>query len=174
MLDRLRELPKLIEAVVRLTQRQAVLRSRNDWRRRRRPPSGPSSERGLAPDDRSDQAHSAPGPHDSYEYKIPNRAAVLSRITSLQGDEPWPGDDELTAERCRVCWPKATRNAPTNFVPTSVPKDRASVLQVTERETRQRLTRALPIRRDGRPGARAGPSLRRRPTPVALCSRGAG
>ena len=48
MLDRLRELPKLIEAVVRLTKRQAVLRSRNDWRRRRRSPDGPSSERGLA------------------------------------------------------------------------------------------------------------------------------
>ncbi len=26
-----------------------------------------------------------------------NRTTVLSRITSLRGDEPWPGYDELTA-----------------------------------------------------------------------------
>jgi ferritin-like metal-binding protein YciE len=34
---------------------------------------------------------------DSYERKHQNRTTVLSRVTSLRGDEPWPGYDELTA-----------------------------------------------------------------------------
>ena len=33
---------------------------------------------------------------DSYERKNQNRTTVLSRITSLRGDEPWAGYDELT------------------------------------------------------------------------------
>ena len=34
---------------------------------------------------------------DAYERKNQNRTTVLSRITSLRGDEPWAGYDELTA-----------------------------------------------------------------------------
>ena len=34
---------------------------------------------------------------DSYERRHQNRTTVLSRITSLRGNEPWPGYDELTA-----------------------------------------------------------------------------
>jgi ferritin-like metal-binding protein YciE len=34
---------------------------------------------------------------DSYERKHQNRTTVLSRITSLRGNEPWAGYDELTA-----------------------------------------------------------------------------
>src|SRR5918912_1502223 len=34
---------------------------------------------------------------DSYERRHENRATVLGRISSLRGDEPWPGYDELTA-----------------------------------------------------------------------------
>ncbi len=34
---------------------------------------------------------------DSYERKHEDRTTILSRITSLRGDEPWPGYDELTA-----------------------------------------------------------------------------
>lgn len=34
---------------------------------------------------------------DSYERKNQNRTTILSRITSLRGNEPWPGYDELTA-----------------------------------------------------------------------------
>jgi ferritin-like metal-binding protein YciE len=34
---------------------------------------------------------------DAYERKNQNRTTVLSRVTSLRGDEPWPGYDELTA-----------------------------------------------------------------------------
>jgi len=33
---------------------------------------------------------------DSYERKNQDRTTVLSRITSLRGDEPWPGYDELS------------------------------------------------------------------------------
>ena len=34
---------------------------------------------------------------DSYERKNQNRTTILSRITTLRGDEPWAGYDELTA-----------------------------------------------------------------------------
>ena len=34
---------------------------------------------------------------DAYERKHENRTTILSRITSLRGDEPWAGYDELTA-----------------------------------------------------------------------------
>jgi ferritin-like metal-binding protein YciE len=33
---------------------------------------------------------------DSYERKNENRTTILSRITGLRGDEPWPGYDELS------------------------------------------------------------------------------
>ncbi len=38
---------------------------------------------------------------DSYERKNQNRSTVLSKITSLRGDEPWPGYDELNASDVR-------------------------------------------------------------------------
>jgi ferritin-like metal-binding protein YciE len=34
---------------------------------------------------------------DSYERKNQNRSTILTRVTSLRGDEPWAGYDELTA-----------------------------------------------------------------------------
>ncbi|MEA2149876.1 MAG: hypothetical protein QOD69_1706 [Solirubrobacteraceae bacterium] len=34
---------------------------------------------------------------DSYERKRDGRTTILSRISSLRGNEPWPGYDELTA-----------------------------------------------------------------------------
>jgi len=39
---------------------------------------------------------------DSYERKNENRTTILSQITSLRGDEPWPGYDELTVEEIRA------------------------------------------------------------------------
>jgi ferritin-like metal-binding protein YciE len=39
---------------------------------------------------------------DSYERKNQNRTTVLSRITSLRGDEPWPGYDELAASEVQA------------------------------------------------------------------------
>jgi len=34
---------------------------------------------------------------DSYERKNQNRTTILSKVTSLRGEEPWPGYDELSA-----------------------------------------------------------------------------
>jgi ferritin-like metal-binding protein YciE len=39
---------------------------------------------------------------DSYERKHENRKTILSRITSLRGDEPWPGYDELSVSEIRA------------------------------------------------------------------------
>jgi ferritin-like metal-binding protein YciE len=39
---------------------------------------------------------------DSYERKNQNRTTVLSRITALRGDEPWPGYDDLSVEEIRA------------------------------------------------------------------------
>jgi ferritin-like metal-binding protein YciE len=39
---------------------------------------------------------------DSYERKTENRTTVLSRITSLRGDEPWPGYDDLSVDEVRA------------------------------------------------------------------------
>jgi hypothetical protein len=38
---------------------------------------------------------------DAYERKNENRTTIVSRITSLRGDEPWPGYDELSVEEIR-------------------------------------------------------------------------
>jgi ferritin-like metal-binding protein YciE len=38
---------------------------------------------------------------DSYERKNENRKTILSRVTSLRGDEPWPGYDELSVSEIR-------------------------------------------------------------------------
>jgi ferritin-like metal-binding protein YciE len=35
---------------------------------------------------------------DAYERRNQNRTTVLSRVTTLRGDEPWAGYDELTAD----------------------------------------------------------------------------
>jgi rubrerythrin len=39
---------------------------------------------------------------DSYERKNENRQTVLNRVSSLRGDEPWAGYDELTAAEVRT------------------------------------------------------------------------
>src|ERR1700730_16240453 len=39
---------------------------------------------------------------DSYERKNENRTTILSRITSLRGEEPWPGYDELSVDEIRA------------------------------------------------------------------------
>jgi ferritin-like metal-binding protein YciE len=38
----------------------------------------------------------------AYERKHQNRSTILGRIDSLQGTEPWPGYDELTADEVRA------------------------------------------------------------------------
>jgi hypothetical protein len=39
---------------------------------------------------------------DSYERKNDNRTTILSRITSLRGEEPWPGYDDLSVDEVRA------------------------------------------------------------------------
>jgi ferritin-like metal-binding protein YciE len=39
---------------------------------------------------------------DSYERRNENRKTVLSRITSLRADEPWPGYDELSVKEIQA------------------------------------------------------------------------
>ena len=56
---------------------------------------------------------------DSYERKNQNRTTILSRITSLRGNEPWAGYDELTAAEVQAVLSegdddRAQRSAPTS------------------------------------------------------------
>ena len=39
---------------------------------------------------------------DAYERKNENRKTILSRVTSLRGEEPWPGYDELSVSEIRA------------------------------------------------------------------------
>ena len=45
---------------------------------------------------------------NAYERKNQNRSTVTSRIDSLQGEEPWPGYDELGVDESAPCYPRAT------------------------------------------------------------------
>jgi hypothetical protein len=72
---------------------------------------------------------------DAYERKNQNRTTVLSRITSLRGNEPWTGYDEQTAAEILAELSdsdddhvKAVRSYERSH------KARAGVLKATERE----------------------------------------
>ena len=72
---------------------------------------------------------------NAYERKNQNRSTITSRIDSLQADEPWPGYDELGVDELRAVLSdgdesriKAARSYERKH------KNRAGVLQVTERE----------------------------------------
>jgi ferritin-like metal-binding protein YciE len=72
---------------------------------------------------------------DAYERRTDNRTTVLSRITSLRGDEPWPGYDEQTVSEID----EALRVADADLVAKvrdyeRAHKGRKSVLQATERK----------------------------------------
>jgi ferritin-like metal-binding protein YciE len=72
----------------------------------------------------------------AYERKNQNRTTILERISSLQGDEPWAGYDELTVseiqavlgegDEARIKKARAYERAH---------KNRAGVLEAAERET---------------------------------------
>ena len=47
---------------------------------------------------------------DSYERKNENRTTILSRITSLRGDEPWAGYDELGVDEIRTALDEGDEN----------------------------------------------------------------
>jgi ferritin-like metal-binding protein YciE len=72
---------------------------------------------------------------NAYERKNQNRSTVTGRIDSLQGDEPWPGYDELGVDEVRAVLSegdesrvKAVRSYERKH------KNRAGVLQATDRE----------------------------------------
>jgi ferritin-like metal-binding protein YciE len=72
---------------------------------------------------------------DSYERKNQNRATVLSRITSLRGDEPWPGYDELTASEVQAVLSEGDHERVEQVrAYERSHKNRAGVLKAAERE----------------------------------------
>jgi len=73
---------------------------------------------------------------DAYERKNDNRTTVLSRITSLRGNEPWPGYDELTASEVQSVLSEGDEErikAVASY--ERAHKSRAGVLKAAERET---------------------------------------
>jgi ferritin-like metal-binding protein YciE len=72
---------------------------------------------------------------DAYERKNRNRATVLSRITSLRGDEPWPGYDELTLAEVQAVLSEGDEQRVSQVrAYERSHKNRAGVLKATERE----------------------------------------
>jgi ferritin-like metal-binding protein YciE len=72
---------------------------------------------------------------DSYERKNQNRSTVLSRITSLRGDEPWPGYDELTASEVQAVLSEGDeRRVDRVRAYERSHKSRAGVLKAAERQ----------------------------------------
>jgi ferritin-like metal-binding protein YciE len=71
----------------------------------------------------------------AYERKHQSRSTVLGRIDALQGKEPWPGYDELTADEVRAVLAEADddRVSAVRSYERSH-KNRAGVLKATERE----------------------------------------
>jgi ferritin-like metal-binding protein YciE len=72
---------------------------------------------------------------DAYERKNDNRTTVLSRITALRGDEPWPGYDELTAAEVGAVLSEGDdERAQQVRAYERAHKNRAGVLKAAERE----------------------------------------
>jgi len=72
---------------------------------------------------------------DAYERKQQNRTTVLSRVSTLRGNEPWPGYDELTAAEVRAALADADEDrAKAVQAYERAHKNRAGVLSATERE----------------------------------------
>ena len=72
---------------------------------------------------------------DAYERKHQNRTTILSRITSLRGDEPWPGYDELTATEVQAVLSEGDdERAKQVRSYERAHKNRAGVLTAAERE----------------------------------------
>ena len=72
---------------------------------------------------------------NAYERKNQNRSTITSRIDSLQGDEPWPGYDELSVDEIRAVLSKGDDGRVKDIrAYERKHKDRAGVIQATERE----------------------------------------
>jgi ferritin-like metal-binding protein YciE len=71
----------------------------------------------------------------AYERKHQKRSTVLGRIDSLQGSEPWPGYDELTADEVRAVLAEADDDRIGEVrAYERGHKNRAGVLKAAERE----------------------------------------
>jgi ferritin-like metal-binding protein YciE len=71
---------------------------------------------------------------DSYERSHENRTTVLDRVSTLRGDEPWPGYDELTAAEVQTALGEADDDRlKTVRAYERAHKARAGVLDATER-----------------------------------------
>ncbi len=72
---------------------------------------------------------------DSYERKNDSRTTILSRITSLRGDEPWSGYDELSVDEIRTVLDNGDENRVKRVRSYERShKNRAGVLDASERE----------------------------------------
>ena len=73
---------------------------------------------------------------DSYERKNDNRTTVLSRITALRRQEPWPGYDELTVSEIEAVLGEGDEQRTKDVAAYErAHKNRAGVLRSAERET---------------------------------------
>ena len=73
---------------------------------------------------------------DSYERKNDNRTTVLSRITTLRRQEPWPGYDELTVAEIEAVIGEGDEQRTKDVAAYErAHKNRAGVLRSAERET---------------------------------------
>jgi ferritin-like metal-binding protein YciE len=72
---------------------------------------------------------------DAYERKNQNRTTVLSRITSLRGDEPWAGYDELTVAEVQAVLSEGDDDRARQVRSYErAHKNRAGVIEAAERE----------------------------------------
>jgi ferritin-like metal-binding protein YciE len=72
---------------------------------------------------------------DAYERKNQNRRTVTSRISSLRGDEPWAGYDELTASEVQAVLAEGDDERAQQVRDYErAHKNRAGVLRASERE----------------------------------------
>ena len=73
---------------------------------------------------------------DSYERKNDNRTTVLTRISALRRQEPWPGYDELTVAEIEAVIGEGDEQRTKEVVAYErAHKNRAGVLRSAERET---------------------------------------
>jgi ferritin-like metal-binding protein YciE len=73
---------------------------------------------------------------DSYERKKDNRTTVLSRVSALRREEPWPGYDELTVAEIEAVIGEGDEQRIKDVARYErAHKNRAGVLRSTQRET---------------------------------------
>ncbi len=72
---------------------------------------------------------------NAYEQRNQNRSTVTSRIDTLQGDEPWPGYDELSVDEVRAVLGEGDDQRVKDVrTYERKHKDRAGVIEATERQ----------------------------------------